>query len=141
MHGSPLPTRDADICPAGDTENLEHLAAALRDMGARIRTPDLAEGLPFSCDATFLRQMMLLNLTTRLGDLDLSFEPSGTQGYSELAPRAIRYDLGDGLLVTVAALEDIIRSKEAANREKDRQALPTLRLLLEKKRQGPPPRT
>jgi hypothetical protein len=34
--------------------------------------------------------------------------------------------------VAVAALEDIIRSKEAANREKDRQALPTLRLLLAK---------
>jgi hypothetical protein len=36
--------------------------------------------------------------------------------------------------VRVAALEDIIRSKEAANRDKDRQALPTLRLLLEKAR-------
>jgi hypothetical protein len=32
----------------------------------------------------------------------------------------------------VAALEDIIRSKEAANREKDRLALPTLRLLLKR---------
>jgi hypothetical protein len=42
------------------------------------------------------------------------------------------------LIVPVAALEDIIRSKEAANREKDRQALPTLRSLLEKRRAGPP---
>ena len=32
----------------------------------------------------------------------------------------------------------IIRSKEAANREKDRQALPTLRLLLAKRRSEPP---
>jgi hypothetical protein len=31
----------------------------------------------------------------------------------------------------VASLEDVIRSKEAANREKDRQALPRLRRLLD----------
>ena len=36
--------------------------------------------------------------------------------------------------------EDIIRSKEAANREKDRLALPTLRLLLQKRRSEPPTR-
>jgi hypothetical protein len=90
-------------------------------MEARIRAEDAPEGLPFTCDATFLRQMKLLDLATRFGDLDLSFEPSGTGGYED-------------------ALEDIIRSKEAANREKDRQALPTLRLLLEKTRGGTPPR-
>lgn len=140
LHGSPLPTRDADICPATETRNLEVLAAALREMQARIRTQDLPEGLPFSCDVAFLRQMKLLNLTTRFGDLDLSFEPSGTGGYEDLAPRAVRYDLGDGLVVPVAALEDIIRSKEAANREKDRQALPTLRLLLRKSRGDAPPK-
>jgi len=109
-------------------------------MEARIRTQDAPDGLPFSCDAAFLRQMKLLNLTTRFGDLDLSFEPSGTSGYEELSPRCVRFDLGDGLVVPVAALEDIIRSKEAANREKDRQTLPTLRVLLRKSRRDPPPR-
>lgn len=141
LHGSPLPTRDADICPSRDEQNLGRLAEALRELGARIRTPDAPEGVPFTCDATFLRQMKLLNLVTHRGDLDLSFEPSGTGGYEELQPRAVRYDLGDGLVVPVAALEDVIRSKQAANREKDRQALPTLRLLLEKTRElgGPSP--
>jgi hypothetical protein len=140
LHGSPLPTRGADICPSTEAGNLERLAAALREIEARIRTADAPEGLPFACDAAFLRRMKLLNFATRLGDLDLSFEPSGTGGYDELSSRSIRYDLGDGLVVPVAALEDIIRSKEAANREKDRQALPTLRLLLEKTRRRAPPR-
>jgi hypothetical protein len=45
----------------------------------------------------------------------------------------VRYHLGEGFVVPVAALEDIIRSKEAADREKDRQVLPTLRLLLAKR--------
>jgi len=140
LHGSPLPTRDADICPALDGANLESLASALREMGAKIRTADAPEGLPFACDAAFLRQMKLLNLTTRFGDLDLSFEPSGTGGYADLSARSVEYDLGEGLVVPVAALEDIIRSKEAADREKDRQALPTLRLLLRKRRSEPPAR-
>ena len=36
-----------------------------------------------------------------------------------------------GLEVRVAALADVIRSKEAANRPKDHRALPLLRQLLE----------
>ena len=109
-------------------------------MGARIRTADVSDGIPFACDATFLRQMMMVNLTTRFGDLDLSFEPSGTGGYDDLIQRAIRIDLRDGLWANIASLEDIIRSKEAANREKDRLALPTLRLLLKRirERKNPP---
>jgi hypothetical protein len=138
LHGSPLPTRDTDICPAFDDSNLKSLASALKEMDARIRTVDAADGLPFACDAAFLRQMKLLNLTTRFGDLDLSFEPAGTGGYAQLFTRSVEYDLGGGLHVPVASLEDIIRSKEAANREKDRQALPTLRLLLRKRQAEPP---
>jgi hypothetical protein len=134
LHGSPLPTRDMDICPSRDAESLGPLAAALREMGARVRTTDAPDGIPFACDAAFLRGVSILNLTTRFGDLDLSFEPSGTAGYESLASRAVRFDLGEGLAVSVAALEDVIRSKESANREKDRATLPTLRLLLEKTR-------
>lgn len=139
LYGSPLVTNDIDICPALDEHNLMALASALVQMDARIRTADAPEGLAFACDATFLRQMRMVNLTTRFGDLDLSFEPSGTGGYEDLSRRAVRVELHDGVSTHIAALEDIIRSKEAANREKDRLALPTLRLLLQKisERQNP----
>ena len=40
---------------------------------------------------------------------------------------AVTYEVA-GRPVRVASLDDIIRSKEAANREKDRAVLPTLRL-------------
>ena len=129
LHGSPLVTNDIDLCPSRDDANLVALAAALTELGARIRTGDAPDGLPFACDAVFLRQMV--NLTTRFGDLDLSFEPSETAGYADLQQRAIRIEFQDGLSTEIASLEDIIRSKEAANREKDRLALPTLRLLLQ----------
>ena len=49
LHGSPIPTLDADICPARDLENLERTAAALVELGARIRTEDVPEGLMFAC--------------------------------------------------------------------------------------------
>lgn len=51
LHGSPAATFDADICPARDPDNLGRLAAALREMDARIRTPDTPDGVRFGCDA------------------------------------------------------------------------------------------
>jgi hypothetical protein len=36
---------------------------------------------------------------------------------------------GNGFTIRAAALEDIIRAKERANRAKDREALPELRAL------------
>lgn len=142
LYGSPLVTNDIDVCPARDEPNLIALARALVQMDARIRTSDAPEGLAFACDATFLRQMRMVNLTTQFGDIDLSFEPSGTHGYEDLSRRAVRIELNDGVSAHIAALADIIHSKEAANREKDRLALPTLRLLLQKirERHDPPTR-
>lgn len=130
LHGSPQVTFDADICPETDLENLDRLAAALREMGARVRASDAPEGLPFACDARFLARVQLLNLVTRHGDLDLSFLPSGTDGYPDLARHASSMTI-KGQPITVAALEDIIRSKEAAGRPKDQAALPVLRQLLQ----------
>lgn len=130
LHGSPLPTLDADICPSGEPDNLKRLASALAELEARIRTPDTAEGVRFPFDAGFLANLLLLNLVTRYGDLDLSFRPAGTEGFSDLAPRSLTMEIR-GLSVAVATLEDVIRSKEAANRPKDQRALPILRQLLD----------
>jgi hypothetical protein len=136
LHGSPLRTGDADICPASTPENLERLATALRGMGARIRSADAPDGMAFTCDATFLRNAEILNLTTRFGDLDVCFRPAGIAGYDELRRNVVELALDD-LVIPVAALADVIRSKETANRPRDRAMLPTLRALLERSRRGP----
>lgn len=130
LHGSPLPTLDADICPSREPENLVRLAAALEELDARIRTSDTPQGVPFPRDAAFLSSVELLNLVTRSGDLDVAFFPAGGAAYDALAARAREVRARDTVIV-VAALEDVIRSKEAANRPKDRRALPVLRQLLE----------
>ena len=84
----------------------------------------------FPRDATFLSRVSLLNLVTEAGDLDLSFTPAGTSGYADLVSNATTVRI-HGVDVPVASLEDVIRSKAAANRPKDQRALPTLRQLLE----------
>jgi hypothetical protein len=129
LHGSPLATVDADICVDSEAENLDRLARALADLDARIRTTDDPRGISFPHDGAFLGRVGMWNLRTRAGDLDISFQPSGTQGYKDLRRAAVPYDVG-GLEIPVASLLDVIRSKEAANRPRDRQALPTLRELL-----------
>ena len=131
LHGSPLRTGDTDVCPDTRADNLEKLAVALRALKARIRTEGVEGGLPFSCDATFLSRVALLNLETDAGDLDVSFVPSGTGGYDDLVAHVARFDL-DGVVAPTAALLDIIRSKTAANRPKDQASLPVLDELARK---------
>ncbi|MXW02658.1 MAG: hypothetical protein F4X59_13650 [Holophagales bacterium] len=134
LHGDAGVTIDLDIAPAFDPDNLERLAAALRSLGARIRAEGSPEGVPFDCSAAFLRNLgrdAVLNLTTRAGDIDVAFTPTGTQGFRDLKRDAISIDAG-GITILVASLADIIRSKAAADREKDRRALPRLRALLER---------
>lgn len=129
LHGSPLPTEDVDVTPEMSTENLTRLSDALRDLGARVRHPDIPEGLPFAHDAASLAGSVFWNLTTAHGDLDLCFTPAGTTGYPTLAAESVRLRIS-GVDVTVASLADIVRSKDAANRPKDHRALPVLRELL-----------
>jgi len=134
LHGSPLTTQDADICPERDAENLERLAAALRGLNARIRTEGVEGGLPFACDAKFFAMMALANLVTDAGDVDVSFEPAGTQGYADLVRGAVSMDV-DGVTIPTASLEDVVRSKTAANRPKDRAALPVLNEVMRQLRE------
>jgi len=130
-HGDVAPTFDVDVVPDRTHENLERLAAALRSLDARIRTEGGPEGLPFDFTAKSLGTSAMWNLVTTAGAIDLAFEPSGTRGYPDLRRDAFEIDL-DGMTITVASLADVIRSKEAAGREKDRLALPRLRRLLER---------
>ncbi len=130
LRGSPHITSDLDLCPSSEPDNLERLAVVLRALSAKIRTEGAPEGLVFACDAKFLANVRVLNLVTSAGNLDISFVPSGTAGYPELVTQAERLQIADGVAPPIAALEDIIRSKEAANRPKDLAVLPALRTLL-----------
>lgn len=132
LQGFPRLTADADITPARETENLEKLAAALRDLDARVFTGTVPEGLSFDCSAATLARAELWNLVTSAGRLDVAFKPSGTGGFDDLARRAVRFDVF-GAELLAADLPDIIRSKEAADRPQDRQDVIVLREILRRR--------
>ena len=135
LHGDVGVTVDIDVVPERTEENLERLAAALLGLGARIRTEGEPDGLAFDCSTEFFRNLppdSIVDMTTGAGDLDVTFCPSGTTGFADLKRDAIVIEAADRLHILVASLEDVIRSKEAAGREKDRLALPRLRRLLDR---------
>jgi hypothetical protein len=138
LRGSATPTFDVDITPAGGTGNLAQLSAALTELDARIRVDGIAEGLPVSHDAASLAQMSTVNLVTRFGDLDIAFDPAGIADYSQWEADATLVTVL-GVPVRVASLDDIIRSKEAADRNKDRLQLPMLRALQQRQRRTEKP--
>lgn len=138
LHGDVGVTIDLDVVPDREAANLERLAKALRRLGARIRTEGQPEGLAFDCSAAFFGNLSpdsIVNMTTQAGDLDVTFCPSGTQGFQDLRRDAIEIEAAADLHIMVSSLADVIRSKEAAGREKDRLALPRLRRLLDRLRQ------
>ena len=133
IHGSNAATFDVDVTPEESLDNLEKLSGALTELDAKVRTAAQPEGVAFGHDGRSLAAVRIWNLTTRYGDLDLTFEPSGTSGYKDLARGAVRISL-NGIEVSVASLADVVRSKEAAGRPKDQLTLPTLRRILEEGR-------
>ncbi|GAC1319653.1 MAG: hypothetical protein NVSMB25_10790 [Thermoleophilaceae bacterium] len=133
LHGAPAITEDIDITPARDDANLVALAAALQELEARMRVEGEPAGLTFPIEPTMLGTAEVWNLSTRLGDLDIAFRPSGTDGYRDLARDASTIAIADALTVRVASLRDIIRSKQAAGRAKDLAVLPLLRETLERR--------
>ncbi len=130
LYGSPHVTTDVDITPSLDGENLEKLAASLVDLDARLRVDNEPDGVAFDRSAEALAGADIWNLVTRYGALDLTLRPAGTQGFDDLRRDAVQIDIR-GVRVVVASLADVIRSKEAADRQKDRLTLPTLRRILE----------
>ena len=130
IHGSPYLTTDVDVVPAPDEDNLERLSAALTEMHARVWTASEPNGLRFDHSAQSLARVNVWNLVTDHGRLDITFTPSGTEGFDDLSRDAERLTIL-GVPVDVASLPDVIRSKEAAGREKDRLVLPVLRRIVE----------
>jgi hypothetical protein len=135
--GAPLTTNDIDICYDRTPENAERLVAALRELHARLRVAGLDEDVPFDLHPHTILAGDSVNFLTDAGALDVRGTPAGTAGYADLRTRATEVDLGEGLLVTVVDLADLIRMKEASGRPKDRFQLEVLAALEEEIDGGP----
>lgn len=135
LQGFPRLTADADITPARNDANLRRLAAALRELNARVYTDNAPEGLAFDISAEALGRAELWNLTTSAGRIEIVFQPTGTEGYEDMKKSALRYDVF-GVRLYAAALPDIVRSKKATGRPQDLQDVTVMLAMLRRRPKG-----
>lgn len=124
--GSTTPTEDLDICYARDPENFKALAAVLRELGAVLRNPPADD--ESRLDARTFPKGDSFSFTSSAGNLNVLGTPSGTRGYIDLVGAATTHKV-DGAKVLVASIDDLIRIKRAAGRDKDRAHLEHLGAL------------
>ncbi|MEX0989053.1 MAG: hypothetical protein WD206_01990 [Actinomycetota bacterium] len=135
--GSGVLTQDLDLCYRRDDENLERLVAALEELDARLR--GVEEDVPFVLDAATLRNGDSFTFQTTAGPIDIIGTPSGTNGFHDLEAAALDMDLGDGVRVRVASIDDLMRMKRAAARPKDLIHLEQLAALRDQLESKEPP--
>ena len=113
--GFPGTTQDVDVFPAKNADNGRRLVAAVRHLGFTITDAverDIVSGKDF------------IQLTDGPFDLDIVYAPDGIENYQVARQRAV--SLG---IFPVANIRDIIASKKASNRMKDRMDLHLLDLF------------
>ena len=113
--GFPGTTQDVDVFPAKNADNGRRLVAAVRHLGFTITDAverDIVSGKDF------------IQLTDGPFDLDIVYAPDGIENYQVARQRAV--SLG---IFPVANIRDIIASKKASNRIKDRMDLHLLDLF------------
>ena len=115
--GFPDTTQDADLFVERSAENGRALVAAIRELGfllTETQAKEIERGKDF------------VQLKNGPFDLDLIFAPDGIERFDDAWRRHI-----DVEGFPVCHLDDIIASKAAANRQRDRESLPRLRAFRE----------
>lgn len=110
--GFPDTTQDVDIFPERSPENGRALVEALREIGFQLNEMQAAE---------ILRGKDFVQLKNGPFDVDLIFAPDGINSFAEAWSRHVEVES-----FPVCHPDDIIASKQAANRAKDRETLPRL---------------
>lgn len=115
--GFPDTTQDADVFVEKSEKNGAAMVEALRELGFEL-TSEQAEEIRRGKDFVQLKNGPF--------DLDLIFAPDGIETFAEAWQRHVEVE---GF--HVCHPDDIIRSKEATNRVKDRESLPRLQAFRE----------
>jgi hypothetical protein len=122
LHGAPITTQDLDVVYRRTADNIDRLAALLDDLDALARGP---EGRRLRPDRSHLEAGGVLLLATRLGPFDPMAKLGDGRGFEDLLAHTELFE-DEGLSLRVLDLPTLIEVKAAANRAKDRLALPIL---------------
>lgn len=122
LQGAPVTTLDFDFMFRKTARNLQKLRGLADDLGAVVLRP-------------YYPASDLYRVMRDVGALQLDFmaRVDGVVSFEGLRARATAAVFG-GAELRVAALEDVIRSKAAAGRPRDRAVLPVLRAALRERR-------
>jgi hypothetical protein len=126
LQGAPVTTLDFDFMFRRTAANVRRLKAVARALDAAILRPYYP--------ASELYRLINEDLGLQadfLGRLD------GIRSFEAVRARATRLDLGEAAVVLVADLRDVLRSKRAANRPRDRAVIPVLEATLGEKARRP----
>ena len=115
--GFPDTTQDVDLFVEKEPANGRALVNALRELGFVVADGQADE---------IVRGKDFVQLKNGPFDLDLVFAPDGIERFQDAFRRRVEVE---GF--PVCSLDDIIASKEASNRAKDRETLPRLRSFRE----------
>jgi hypothetical protein len=110
--GYPDTTQDADLYIEKESSNCLRLVNALHDLGFILTEPETAE---------VSRGKDFIQLKNGPFDLDLIFAPDGIERFEDAWQRRSQIE---GF--PVCNIDDIISSKQAANRAKDKESMPRL---------------
>jgi predicted nucleotidyltransferase len=128
FHGYVRATKDIDVVPAPDSQNLAKLARVLRALDAQVEGAEEFEDeeLPDPLDPQALALGGNWVLRTRLGRFDVMQWIGDDALWEKLSPAAIEAEIG-GLAIKVVSYEDLVALKENAGRPEDLADLQRLR--------------
>jgi hypothetical protein len=127
VHGHRRTTKDLDVIPAPDHENLTRLHAALVELGARPR--DIPGAGPPSVQQ-LATAAIVPPLTTRHGELHILRDVPGSPAYADLRARALVIELNH-IPIAIAGLDDLIAMKRGSGRPSDLSDIAVLTALEE----------
>lgn len=126
-------TRDVDLVPDPDPENLARLDSLLSGLGGKVDVG--GKLLAGSAISTFLRTGDRTLVATELGQVDVLQGLPQVPSFAVLEEQATEVDL-DGLVVRVCSLEHLIEMKRSSERARDREDLAALEAVQEEDREG-----
>ena len=97
------------IVPGAYGRNVERLKSALRAMDAELGIAGTPATTQVDLRRIDLRAIAPCSFLTRYVDVDVNFQPPGTNGYQDLFDDASNEQLAPGVRPLVAALEDLAR--------------------------------
>ncbi len=128
FQGSARLTEDLDFCYLRSKRNFERLATTLAPYHPHLR--GAPEGLPFHFDSATIERGSNFTLLTDLGPIDFLGHVSGLGDYEAVARESETMSVF-GLDQKVLSLAGLIKSKKAAARSKDLEAIAELEAMQE----------